>query len=333
MTAAELETLQHAVRGGTATTVAHAKQMGASDIHITPNPNDYAIRFRVHGVLSEPLALGHETGRTLVQAFKAACKMNIAEQRKPQDGRLGLSGIELRLAIHPSLHGENLVIRLLGTHSALNLHQLGLADDARDLLVKMTQHEHGLTLIAGATGSGKTTTLHAILNHLGSRAGRITTLEDPVEIINPNAVQTDLSRLAHVTFSSGLRSLMRQDPDTILVGEIRDEETAELTLQAALTGHRVLASIHAPDCIGALCRLCELNVRWSSLLNCLNGVVAQRLVLANTHAPSRKLVAEVMHLRAISRAALMSCASIESLMNLQHSQSFLPFEIAHANPV
>lgn len=223
-------------------TIAYASAVNASDIHLTPNPMNFSVRLRVNGKLSPVRDIPSDTGRSLVQAFKAESKMNIAETRRPQDARLSRNNIDLRLATHPSLHGENLVIRLLNTHSRMPLNQLGLSQAALVHIEQLLAHENGLTLVAGATGSGKTTTLHAMLNHLGASAGRIATLEDPVEIINPEAVQTDLSRLPHLNFASGLRSLMRQDPDTILVGEVRDEETAELTLNAALTGHRLFAS-------------------------------------------------------------------------------------------
>lgn len=333
MTPIDNEAVRQALRGGITSTVLLAKTLEASDIHLSPLESAHEVRFRIHGFLTEPVQISHETGRTLVQAFKAACKMNIAEQRKPQDGRLSIAGLESRLAIHPSLHGENLVIRLLGVHGALTLNELGIPDDARHLLIQMSRHADGLVLVAGATGSGKTTTLHALLNHLGRCAGRITTLEDPVEIINPNALQTDLSRLTHLNFSSGLRSLMRQDPDTILVGEIRDEETAELTLQAALTGHRVFASVHAPDCIGALCRLIELQIRWGSLLNCLNGIIAQRLVPQIDRPHAQQLEVELMYPRTLPRASLMGCMNIESLLKLQQSESFIPFKQTTSNHV
>jgi type II secretory ATPase GspE/PulE/Tfp pilus assembly ATPase PilB-like protein len=315
-----------ALRAGPNPCIEWAKQSGASDLHISPTTNAYDVRLRLGGVLSKPVQMSTESGRSLIQAFKAASKMNIAETRRPQDGRLSMPKVDLRLATHPCLHGENLVIRLLSTHQALPLTSLGLPEHKRLAIEHMAAHEAGLLLLAGATGSGKTTTLHAVINSLGERAGRITTLEDPVEIINPHALQTDLSQLNHLSFAAGLRSLMRQDPDTILVGEIRDEETAELALQAALTGHRVLASIHAPDCVGALCRLTELNVRWGSLLNCLNGIVAQRLLPATSEHPARRLKTEILNLRQVARNRLMNCQSFEDLIHLQTPASFLPFE-------
>lgn len=308
----------------TESAINRAVELGASDIHITPTATSYRVQLRVHGVMSQAVEVQHETGRSLIQAFKAEGKMNIAETRRPQDARLCKQNVELRLATHPTLHGENLVIRLLNTSEKKHLNDLGLCVPAQHQIEQLLQHEHGLVLVAGATGSGKTTTLHAMLNTLGTRAGRIATLEDPVEIVNSNAMQTDLSRLPHLNFASGLRSLMRQDPDTILVGEIRDEETAELTLNAALTGHRVLASIHAPDCLGALCRLTELNVRLGSLLNCLNGIATLRLK-PTPNCESRQLFAEIMNLKNMQRQSVLNCTSTEQLMRLCTTLSYVPF--------
>lgn len=303
-----------------------AIRLQASDIHITPSHAAFHVRFRVNGILEEAIELQADTGRSLVQAFKAEGKMNIAEARRPQDARLSKMNMDLRLATHPILHGENLVIRLLNTHQRKHIAELGLDKPAMHHIEQLLEHEQGLVLVAGATGSGKTTTLHAMLNALGPRSGRIATLEDPVEIVNPDAVQTDLSRLPQLSFADGLRSLMRQDPDTILVGEIRDEETAELTLNAALTGHRVFASIHAPDCLGALCRLTELNLRLASLLNCLNGIVTLRLQAAQ-EGEQRKLLAEIINLKNMDRKSVLGRREIDELMDLCTSNSYLPFPI------
>lgn len=307
-------------------TIAYAGALNASDIHITPAPMNFKVRLRVNGKLGQAQDITNDTGRSLIQAFKAESKMNIAETRRPQDARLTRNNIDLRLATHPSLYGENLVIRLLNTHSRMPLSQLGLSQPALEHIQQLLTHENGLTLVAGATGSGKTTTLHAMLNSLGTCAGRIATLEDPVEIINPEAVQTDLSRLPHMNFASGLRSLMRQDPDTILVGEVRDEETAELTLNAALTGHRVFASVHAPDCLGAISRLTELNVRLGSLMNCLNGIVTLRLKPANENE-QRQLWAEIINLKNMPRKEVLACKSIDRLMQLFLPLNYLPFPL------
>jgi len=307
-----------------------AIRLQASDIHITPGIAACHVRFRVNGILGQVIEVQTDIGRSLVQAFKAEGKMNIAETRRPQDARLAKMNMDLRLATHPTLHGENLVVRLLNTHQRRDIRELGLEAPALQLIEQLLEHEQGLVLVAGATGSGKTTTLHAMLHALGPRSGRIATLEDPVEIVNPLAMQTDLSRLPHLNFANGLRSLMRQDPDTILVGEIRDEETAELTLNAALTGHRVFASIHAPDCLGALCRMTELNIRLASLLNCLNGIVTLRLQTAQNNQ-QRKLMAEVINLKNMDRKSLLGRRAIDELMDLCTENSFLPFPSKKTN--
>lgn len=304
--------------------IALAVALNASDIHITPASRKYWVRLRINGSLARAQEVSIDTGRSLIQAFKAESKMNIAETRRPQDARLTRNKIDLRLATHPSLHGENLVIRLLNTHTQLNLNELGLSPAALAHIEQLLEHENGLVLVAGATGSGKTTTLHSMLNGLGDKAGRIATLEDPVEIINTEAVQTDLSRLPHMNFATGLRSLMRQDPDTILVGEVRDEETAELTLNAALTGHRVFASVHAPDCLGAISRLTELNVRLASLLNCLNGIVTLRLKPAHDNN-RRQLWAEILNLKKMPRRSVLNCRGIDELVQLCATSNYLAF--------
>jgi general secretion pathway protein E len=301
-----------------------ALRLKASDFHLSPSATHYSVRMRCNGVLGKATPLPTETGRALLQAFKASAKMNIAETRRPQDARLSQDNVEMRLATHPTLHGENLVIRFLTLHHRRSLNELGLIPRVLNTLQTMTSPSHGLTLVAGPTGSGKTTTLHAMLNALGNCAGRIATLEDPVEIIHPEAAQTDLSRLPHLDFASGLRSLMRQDPDTILVGEVRDEETAALTLNAALTGHRVFASIHAPDCAGALCRLVELGLNFGSLMNCLNGVAALRLKIT-TNQTARFLQAEVLNLLDLPRATVLACKSIEELMSHLNENNHIDF--------
>lgn len=309
--------------------IAAAIEQGASDIHLTPDGSSYQLHVRIQGVITPLQNLGLGQGRVLIQALKAAAGMNIADVRKPQDARLHRAGCDLRLSTHPSLHGESLVIRLFGQWSRQTLHGLGFSKTVQQEIIGMLEHDQGLILVAGPTGSGKTTTLHAMLNHLGKQAGRIMTLEDPVEIVNPDAIQTDLSRLQTLDFASGLRSLMRQDPDTLLIGEIRDTDTAELALQAALTGHRVFASVHAPDCLGAISRMVELQVRIESLLNCLIGIQAQRLLRCPV-AQERLPEAEIMNLRRLPRAALLSCHNIAQLHALVEKTASKPMRPQHA---
>ena len=294
-----------------------AQEEQVSDLHFTPGAESVCLTLRKKGHLHTVGELSPTQARSLIQAFKASAQLNIADTRRPQDGRISQGEFDVRLATHPSVHGESLVLRVLNRRVFLTLNELGLAPAVLTSLQTSLDKMAGLTLVVGATGSGKTTTLHALLHHLGDGAGRIATLEDPVEIIHPRALQTDLTRSPALNFASGLRSLMRQDPDTLMVGEIRDEETAALCIQAALTGHRVLASLHAPDCLGALARLIELGVRLNSLLNCTNGVLAQRLLPAQGQQ-AQQLEVEWMNLLALPRANLLACTALSEVHALVH---------------
>ncbi len=261
--------------------IQHAVKHQVSDVHITALNQHYRIRCRVHGALHEVAILDTEQGRALVQRIKAACGMNIAESRLPQDGRMSIGMVDMcdvRVAAHPTLHGENLVLRLLSKVQGLCLEKLGFGTQTRQQLIDVLTHKQGMILVAGPTGAGKTTTLHAMLRQLGDDAGNVMTLEDPVELEWDQAVQTDLSRLHKMDFPSGLRSLLRQDPDVILIGEIRDTETARLALQAAMTGHRVFASVHAYDTLGTIARLTDLGLSIHQLLPHISAIVSQRLI-------------------------------------------------------
>lgn len=289
-----------------------ANQYGASDLHWTPQADAYALTIRIGGSLIKVGQIGLAEGRRIVQAFKAAGQMNIAESRKPQDARVQFQSIQARLSTHPCIHGESLVLRVLARQVTQKLKDLGFSAESLSRVTQLAHYEAGLTLVSGPTGSGKTTTLHGMLYTLGESAGQVVTLEDPVEIVNDSARQTDLSTLPHLSFSLGLKSLMRQDPDTILVGEIRDTETAQLTLNAALTGHRVLASVHAPDCMGTVARLVEFGLPLKTLLICLNGLVCQRLNAQN----HKGVWSEVMSIAPLPRAEVLG---IESLKDLYQS--------------
>jgi type II secretory ATPase GspE/PulE/Tfp pilus assembly ATPase PilB-like protein len=266
-----------------------AIKLEASDIHFCAQRTHYRVRCRSHGELIEVGALDIEEGRACLQRIKAQAGMNIAETRQPQDGRLSLPNAQskpqgtdqindVRVATHPTLHGENLVMRLLRHIDGLTLESLGFGEYTLQRLRTVLNHTHGIILVAGPTGAGKTTTLHALLRALGGNIGKVMTLEDPVEIEWEHAAQTDLSRLVKMDFPSGLRSILRQDPDVILIGEIRDQETAKLALQAAMTGHLVFASVHAYDVLGAVARLSDLSIAPAELLPHLNAIIAQRLI-------------------------------------------------------
>lgn len=287
-------------------------QLQLSDLHFSAMPSTYRLQARQQGQLILIGDLPLEIGKRLIQKLKSACKMNIAESRTPQDGRLQFAQTEARLATHPTLHGESLSIRLLGMQGFDCLTALELSAPTTETIHELFAHSEGLLLVSGPTGSGKTTLLHAGLNSLGKLAGRTVTLEDPVEIRNNNALQTDLSLLPHLTYAGGLRSLMRQDPDTILIGEIRDRETAELCLNASLTGHRVLATVHAPDCMGTLYRMQELGIALKTLFNCLNGVINLRLKQL-PEAKKRRLSANLMNFKAIPKSTLLGISSLSDL--------------------
>ncbi|MDH4396010.1 MAG: ATPase, T2SS/T4P/T4SS family [Limnobacter sp.] len=301
--------LLKACRQGPQEVLLQAYQCDASDLHWIPEAEAYSLKIRIGGALLHIGRIGLSEGRRIVQAFKAAGQMNIAESRKPQDARVQFQTVQARLSTHPCIHGESLVLRILARQVTQKLKDLGFSPQSLSRISQLIHYDAGLTLVSGPTGSGKTTTLHGMLYTLGEAAGQIVTLEDPVEIVNHSARQTDLSTLPHLTFSMGLKSLMRQDPDTILVGEIRDTDTAQLTLNAALTGHRVLASVHAPDCLGTLARLVEFGLPLKTLLISLNGLICQRLN-TGTH---KGVWAEVMSIAPLPRAEVLGIESLRDL--------------------
>ena len=241
------------------------------------------MRLRIDGVLHEVMRLPKDIHAPLVSRFKVMAGMNIAERRRPQDGQISadIEGrhIDLRAATSDSTHGEMMVLRLLDkSMSLMSLRDLGFSPVALDRHVRLLRVPFGMVLVAGPTGSGKTTTLYASLNQLDATTRKIITIEDPVEYQFAGINQIQVNQKADITFATGLRSLMRLDPDVILVGEIRDGDTARIASQAALTGHLVLTSIHANDAVGALTRLIDFGVEPFLVASSLLGVVAQRMV-------------------------------------------------------
>ncbi|UXY15249.1 GspE/PulE family protein [Chitiniphilus purpureus] len=262
---------------------------GASDLHFEPEAGFVRIRYRIDGVLRQVRALHQAHWPAMSVRLKVMAGMDIAETRAPQDGRLSRSfagrHIDFRAAIQPTTWGENLVLRILDRHSTLlPLAQLGFSSSNLAALRRLIARPEGLILVTGPTGSGKTTTLYSILGELDREALNIMTLEDPVEYPLPHIRQTSINEVAKLDFASGIRSLLRQDPDVILVGEIRDRDTAEMALRAAMTGHQVYATLHANGALGALPRLFELGVPPELLAGNLLGIVAQRLV--RRHCPA-----------------------------------------------
>ena len=260
-----------------------ALELKASDIHIEPDGEHTRLRLRVDGVLHEarcfPIAL-HEA---LTSRIKILAKLDITEHRLPQDGNIQMNAasraVDCRISTYPTISGENVVIRLLDQSAvALNLTDLGLRQDALNQLQRLIHQPHGILLVSGPTGSGKTTTLYAALQQINDMAKNIMTIEDPVEYHVSLIRQTQINLKAGVTFAAGLRSILRQDPDVIMVGEIRDQEAAEIAMQAALTGHLVLSTLHTNDAPSAITRLLDMDVESYLLASTMLGVMGQRLV-------------------------------------------------------
>jgi len=260
-----------------------AVQAAASDVHIQPYEESLVIRLRIDGVLYDSFSISRSTHEEVISRIKVMGRMNIAEKRLPQDGRatvqVGDRAIDLRIATLPTTFGERAVIRLLDKGTRLfGAAELGMAPATLARFRRLILREHGIILATGPTGSGKTTTLYAALRDIDHKGKNILTLEDPIEYRLEGISQTQVSDKKGMTFASGLRSVLRQDPDIIMVGEIRDHETAVMAIQSALTGHLVLSTLHTNDAASAVTRLLDLGIEPYLLASSLIGVVAQRLV-------------------------------------------------------
>lgn len=259
-----------------------AVEMGASDLHIEPESDSVRIRVRVDGILREIERLPANLLDNLISRIKVLSNLDISETRKPQDGRFELKRqppIDMRVSIMPTNYGEAGVIRLLDQAKLiLTFNELGLDDEQKTDFYEMIKKPHGLILVTGPTGSGKTTTLFSIINNINSIEKCILTLEDPVEYHLPLLRQTQIDERNGFGFAQGLRSLFRQNPDVIMVGEIRDRETADIAIQAAMTGHLVLSTLHTNDSVGALIRLKEMGLEKFLITSATSGIVAQRLI-------------------------------------------------------
>jgi len=260
-----------------------AVQQGASDIHFEPEHSFLRIRYRIDGVLRQVRSLHKSFWPAMVVRMKVISSMNIAETRAPQDGRISLrlSGrpIDFRVASHPTTHGENLVLRILDRQKGIvPINQLGLDDAALTTMKLIIAKPEGIILMTGPTGSGKTTTLYSVLNHVNTESINIMTLEDPVEYPIPLVRQTSVNEATKLDFVNGIRSMMRQDPDIILVGEIRDHPTAEMAFRAAMTGHQVYSTLHTNSAIGAIPRLLDIGILPDIMAGNIIGIIAQRLV-------------------------------------------------------
>ena len=254
-----------------------------SDIHFEPEANFLRIRYRIDGMLRQIRALHKSYWPAMTVRIKVLSGMNIAEMRAPQDGRIGLtvSGrqVDFRVACQPTIHGENIVLRVLDRQKGIvPLEDLGLADEHLQRLKLMIARPEGIILVTGPTGSGKTTTLYSVLNHINTEGIHIMTLEDPVEYPMALVRQTSVAETSKLDFANGIRSMMRQDPDVILVGEIRDADTAEMAFRAAMTGHQVYSTLHTNSAVGTIPRLLDIGVLPDIMAGNIIGIVAQRLI-------------------------------------------------------
>jgi general secretion pathway protein E len=262
--------------------LSEAIKENASDIHIEPFESRLVVRFRVDGVLREVLQPRKVLAPLLASRIKIMAKLDIAEKRLPQDGRISLKiatrAVDVRVSCIPSGHGERVVLRLLDKQAGrLELQQLGMQSDILQQIQQHLQIPHGIILITGPTGSGKTTSLYAMLNALNDKKRNIMTVEDPIEYYLDGIGQTQVNPKVNMTFAKGLRAILRQDPDIVMVGEIRDLETAQIAVQASLTGHLVLSTLHTNSAIGAVTRLRDMGIEPFLLASSLVAVMAQRL--------------------------------------------------------
>jgi general secretion pathway protein E len=284
--------------------LSEAIKEGASDVHIETFEDHVTIRFRVDGILREVLVPPRVLAPLIVSRIKVMAKLDIAEKRLPQDGRITLRiggrAVDVRVSTMPTNHGERAVLRLLDKQSAhLDLAQLGMEPEIEKLLRDLITRPHGIILVTGPTGSGKTTTLYAGLTVLNGKERNILTVEDPIEYDLSGVGQTQVNSKINMTFARGLRAILRQDPDVVMVGEIRDLETAQIAIQASLTGHLVLSTLHTNSAIGAITRLDDMGVEPFLLSSSLSAVLAQRLMrLLCTHckraAPASPSECELM---------------------------------------
>lgn len=260
-----------------------AVKRGASDIHFEPEQAFLRIRYRIDGVLQQIRSLHKSYWAGIVVRLKVISGMDIAETRSPQDGRININlggrPIDFRVASHPTIHGENIVLRVLDREkSIIPMERMGLRESALEELKMMMARPEGIVIVTGPTGSGKTTTLYSLLSHLNDETVNIMTLEDPVEYPVNLMRQTSVAEVNKVDFSNGIRSIMRQDPDIILVGEVRDSDTATMAFRAAMTGHQVFTTLHTNSALGAIPRLSDIGVSPDIMAGNIIGVVAQRLV-------------------------------------------------------
>jgi type IV pilus assembly protein PilB len=296
--------------------VAQAVERGASDIHLAPDGRELRVRFRVDGVLQDVTTVPRRMAPGVISRIKIMAELNIAEKRLPQDGRVGLAvdgrHIDLRVVTLPSVHGESIVMRVLDKASVVvKLEKLGMAEADRQRFERACGETHGAVLVTGPTGSGKSTTLYAALTLLNTPEKNIITVEDPVEYEISGLTQVQVAPKVGLTFASGLRSMVRADPDVIMVGEIRDRETAQIAIESALTGHLVLSTLHTNDAPSAITRLIEMGIEPFLVASALDCVVAQRLARMLCAHCKRRTIISAKTLRASGYKARVELEAYE----------------------
>jgi type IV pilus assembly protein PilB len=298
--------------------VAQAVERGASDIHLAPDGRELRVRFRIDGVLEDVTTVPRRLTAGVISRIKIMAELNIAEKRLPQDGRVGLvidgRHVDLRVVTLPSVHGESLVMRVLDKASVVvKLEKLGMADAERERFERACHETHGAVLVTGPTGSGKSTTLYAALMLLNTPEKNIITVEDPVEYEITGITQVQVANKVGLTFAAGLRSMVRADPDVIMVGEIRDRETAQIAVESALTGHLVLSTLHTNDAPSAITRLIEMGTEPFLVASALGCVVAQRLARMLCSSCKRRTIIPAKTLQANGYKARVDLEAYESV--------------------
>ena len=307
--------------------LSQAARDGASDIHIEPFERHSSVRFRVDGGLREVVQPNRALHAALISRLKIMALLDIAEKRLPQDGRislrLGQRAIDVRVSTLPSAHGERAVLRLLDKSGArLSLESIGMQGPTLQRFEHLIAQPHGIVLVTGPTGSGKTTTLYAALQRLDAAHSNIMTVEDPIEYELPGVGQTQVNPKIDLDFAKALRAILRQDPDIIMIGEIRDHETAQIAVQASLTGHLVLATLHTNDAVSAVTRLTDMGIEPFLLSSSLLGVLAQRLVRKTCTACHGSGCAVCGHTGYQGRTGIFELLSVdEALRDLIHNRA------------